>query len=133
MLICCESAAGLLSRNLLQLDAVLPERTMRHQKQAVRLEIAVPPEVMRRLEDLAGCSSRRRLDAVASELVIQTLKLESAVGVQRNKPLCSRPAAKAMRVMADCLDCRRVAMLRSPTEGGARMDDTPPRYLPEAR
>ena len=39
----------------------------------VRVEIDLPAEVIVRLQELAGCTSRPRLDALASQLIIQAM------------------------------------------------------------
>jgi hypothetical protein len=40
----------------------------------IRVEIEVSEALLRRLQVLAGCSNRRRLDALASQLLIQALE-----------------------------------------------------------
>ena len=43
-------------------------------ERSVRFEIDLPAEVVARLQELAGCTSRRRLDALASQLISQTMQ-----------------------------------------------------------
>ena len=43
-------------------------------ERSVRVEIDLPAEVIGRLQELAGCTSRRRLDALASQLIIQAVE-----------------------------------------------------------
>ena len=42
-------------------------------ERSVRFEIDLPAEVIVRLQELAGCTSRRQLDALASQLIIQAM------------------------------------------------------------
>jgi hypothetical protein len=47
---------------------------MNASSRSVRVDIEVSPELLRHLQALAGCTSRRRLEALASQLVIQAAK-----------------------------------------------------------
>jgi predicted transcriptional regulator len=41
---------------------------------SMRVEIELSQDVIRHLQALAGCTSRRRLDALASQLLLQALE-----------------------------------------------------------
>ena len=47
---------------------------MNRSERLVSVEIDLPAEVIARLQELAGCTSRRRLDALASQLIIQAIE-----------------------------------------------------------
>ncbi len=47
---------------------------MGRNERLVSVEIDLPAELITRLQELAGCSSRRRLDALASQLIIQAIE-----------------------------------------------------------
>jgi outer membrane murein-binding lipoprotein Lpp len=47
---------------------------MNRSEHLVSVEIDLPAEVIARLQVLAGCTSRRRLDALASQLIIQAIE-----------------------------------------------------------
>ena len=47
---------------------------MTSSERSFRFEIDLPAEVIARLQQLAGCTSRHRLDALASQLIIQALE-----------------------------------------------------------
>jgi outer membrane murein-binding lipoprotein Lpp len=47
---------------------------MGRNERLVSVEIDLPAEVIARLHELAGCTSRRRLDALASQLIVQAME-----------------------------------------------------------